>query len=66
MNGYLLILDAKTGERLHRVSAGAPIGGGVITYDVGGRQYIAVAAGSISPIWPLDPATARVRVFGIR
>jgi hypothetical protein len=38
----------------------------LITYDVGGRQYIAVAAGSISPIWPLPETTSRVVVFGLQ
>jgi alcohol dehydrogenase (cytochrome c) len=66
MNGNLIVLDARTGTRVYRGSTGAPIGGGVITYDVGGRQYIAVAGGSISPIWPLPEATSRITVFALR
>lgn len=63
MDGRLILLDAATGRVLHELQSGAPIGGGVITYEVAGRQYIAVAGGSISPIWPLDRATSRVTVF---
>jgi hypothetical protein len=48
------------------MSSGAPIGAGIITYEVGGQQYIAVAGGSISPIWPLDAATSRVTIFRLR
>lgn len=65
MNGKLLVLNAVTGKLLYSGDSGAPIGGGVITYDVGGRQYIAAVGGSISPIWPLPAASARVTVFGL-
>ena len=44
--GDLFALDAKTGTLLHQVQLGAgAIDGGVITYEVKGRQFIAVAAG---------------------
>jgi alcohol dehydrogenase (cytochrome c) len=66
MNGSLLVLDARSGALLYSGAVGAPIGGGVVTYDVGGKQYIAAAAGSISPVWPLPEATSRVVVFGLR
>ena len=65
MNGRLIVLDAADGEVLHQAETGAPIGAGIITYEAGGRQYIAVAGGTISPIWPLDPATSRITVFAI-
>jgi alcohol dehydrogenase (cytochrome c) len=63
MDGRLILLDAATGRLLHEATTGAPIGAGVITYLVAGRQYVAVAGGSISPIWPLDKATSRVTIF---
>ena len=66
MEGRLIVLDAQTGGVARTVETGAPIGGGVITYDVGGRQYIAVAGGSISPIWPLPAASSRVTIFRLR
>jgi outer membrane protein assembly factor BamB len=66
MNGKLIVLNGRDGKVLFTANTGAPIGAGIITYQAGGRQYIAVAGGSISPIWPLDPATSRVTVFGIR
>ena len=66
MNGNLIVLDAATGTVANNQSTGAPTGAGIVTYAVGGRQYIAVAGGSISPIWLLDPATSRVTIFALR
>jgi PQQ-dependent dehydrogenase (methanol/ethanol family) len=65
MNGKLLVLDAATGRLLKEADIGAPTGAGIVTYQSGGRQDIAVAAGSISPIWPLEPATSRVTIFAV-
>jgi alcohol dehydrogenase (cytochrome c) len=66
MNGKLIVLNAADGKVVFEADTGAPIGAGIVTYEAAGRQYIAVAGGSISPIWPLDAATSRVTVFGIR
>ena len=66
MNGNFIVLDGATGRVLHQVQTGAPTGAGIITYEAGGRQYVAVAGGSISPIWPLPAATSRVTIFGLR
>ena len=44
--GDLFALDAKTGSLLHQVQRGArAIDGGLVTYEVNGRQLIAMAAG---------------------
>lgn len=66
MEGRLIILDAQSGRVVHEAETGAPTGAGIVTYDVDGRQYIAVAGGSISPIWPLEKATSRVTIFRLR
>ena len=45
-------LDAKTGEILYEFNTGGAIGGGISSYAVNGRQYIAVTSGSASKtIW---------------
>jgi alcohol dehydrogenase (cytochrome c) len=44
--GYFLALDARTGELLWRASVGGQINSAPISYAVGGRQHIAIAAGS--------------------
>jgi PQQ-dependent dehydrogenase (methanol/ethanol family) len=45
-------LDARTGDILYEFQTGGAIGGGISSYAVSGRQYIAVASGSASKtIW---------------
>lgn len=42
------------------------MGGGVITYAVGGRQYIAAASGSPSSFWVDQfPGAPTIVVFGL-
>jgi alcohol dehydrogenase (cytochrome c) len=43
--GDFLVFEAATGRELYRFTTGAPMGGGVISYDVQGRQYIAAESG---------------------
>ena len=45
LDGDLLALEAATGKVLHRISLGSAAGGGVVTYQAGGKQRIGVAAG---------------------
>jgi hypothetical protein len=43
-----------------------PVGGGVVSYAVGGRQYVAVAAGLHAPLtWQVKSPPARVLVFAL-
>ena len=65
LNGDVLGLDAETGSVVWHDSTDAPIGGGVIAYQSGGRQRIAVAAGMNSRVWPVKTTTARIVVYGI-
>jgi outer membrane protein assembly factor BamB len=44
--GYLLALDARSGELLWRESLGGQINSAPMSFAVNGRQYIAIAAGS--------------------
>ncbi len=43
-----LALDARTGEVLFRFNTGGPVGGGVVSYSVNGKQYVAVISGYVS------------------
>lgn len=45
LTGHLLALDARTGAVLHKLQTGGPIGGGVVSYQLDGKQYVAVASG---------------------
>ena len=44
--GDFLALDATTGDVLYRFNTGGGIGGGIVSYALGGKQYVAVASGS--------------------
>jgi alcohol dehydrogenase (cytochrome c) len=44
MEGNLLALDAASGKMLFQSKAGGPIKGGVVTYTINGKQYVAIAA----------------------
>ena len=46
VNGRFKALDDETGELLWEINLGRPVTGFPITYDAGGRQYIAVSTGS--------------------
>lgn len=46
--GNFLVFDSATGAIVHRARAGGAMAGGVVTYELGGRQYVAFAAGNIS------------------
>lgn len=66
IGGEFLALDARDGQVLWQRNLGQPIGGGVIAYSVGGREYIAVAAGMDSPLgWQIHSTPARVVVFAV-
>jgi alcohol dehydrogenase (cytochrome c) len=48
LNNDFLALDAKTGEVLYRFNTGGSIGGGVISYALDGKQYVATTSGTVS------------------
>ena len=52
------------GDVLYRFNTGGSMGGGIVTYAVGGKQYIAAASGSPSNFW-VDkyPGSPTVVVF---
>ncbi len=46
-DGNVLAVDARSGEVLWRYQMGAPLYSAPVTYEMGGRQYVVVAAGSV-------------------
>ena len=46
--GNFLVLDSASGKLLKRISTQGSISGGIATYVVAGRQYIALTSGNIS------------------
>jgi PQQ-dependent dehydrogenase (methanol/ethanol family) len=64
MGGNLYVLDADSGSKLWSSDLGGAIAGGLITYDTGAGQKVAVAVGMTSPIWPTAKVTAKVAILG--
>jgi len=51
LTGDFLALNAKTGDVLYRFNTGGPMGGGIVTYAIEGKQYVAATSGSPSNYW---------------
>jgi alcohol dehydrogenase (cytochrome c) len=66
MTGNLYAVDAKTGKELWKTTLTGAIGGGIVTYEAGGTQFVAVAAGMSSPIWPAPETTAKIVVYAVK
>ena len=66
MGSTFYALDTATGARLWSTDLGGAVAGGVITYDTGRGQKVAVASGMTSKIWPTPKVTARITVLGLR
>jgi mono/diheme cytochrome c family protein len=46
--GNLLVFNSKTGELVHKAQTRGALAGGVVTYEVGGKQHVAFASGNVS------------------
>jgi alcohol dehydrogenase (cytochrome c) len=58
LDGNVYAFDERSGSVLKKIAVKAPVGGGVITYEYGSKQYIAVAAGLRSASWGTATSTA--------
>jgi PQQ-dependent dehydrogenase (methanol/ethanol family) len=65
MGGNFYAFDAAKGAKLWSTDLGGAIAGGVISYDTGAGQRVAVAAGMTSPIWPTPKVNGKVVVLGL-
>jgi len=65
LDGQLLAYDAATGKPLWRDATGKAIGGGVISFQAGGRQRIAAATGMNASTWNIKAGSARVVVYAL-
>jgi alcohol dehydrogenase (cytochrome c) len=62
LTGDFLAFDARDGKELYRFNTGGAIGGGIITYEEGGKQYVAVMSGRPSSSW-VDEIAGSPTVF---
>lgn len=66
LTGDFLVFEARSGKLLLRFNTGGPIGGGIVSYEVEGKQYVAVMSGRPSPLWSgANPGSATAFVFAL-
>jgi alcohol dehydrogenase (cytochrome c) len=65
VTGDMLALDARTGKVLYRFNTGGAMNGGVVTYSIEGKQYVAVATGSASAFWKVAPGSSTIIIFAL-
>jgi len=49
--GDFLALNARSGDELYRFNTGGAMAGGIVTYGIGERQYVAAMSGNQSGLW---------------
>jgi alcohol dehydrogenase (cytochrome c) len=64
LNNDFLAIDARAGNTLYRFNTGGSIGGGVITYALDGKQYVATTSGVVSGFFG-GTGTSAVIVFAL-
>jgi PQQ-dependent dehydrogenase (methanol/ethanol family) len=63
VGGNFYVLESTSGRVLWKQNIGGAVAGGVITYDTGAGQKVAVSTGMQSKIWPTPKATAQIQIF---
>jgi alcohol dehydrogenase (cytochrome c) len=59
-----LAIDAANGKVLYRFNTGGSIGGGVVSYEIGGKQYVATTSGVVSGFFG-GRGTAAIVIFAL-
>jgi len=66
LGGDFVAFNVANGAELYRFNTGGAIGGGLVTYEVAGTQYIAVASGRPSAYWAnARPGAPTIVVFSL-
>jgi alcohol dehydrogenase (cytochrome c) len=65
LTGDFTALDEADGKVLYRFNLGGSITGGVISYAVKGKQYVAVVSGMAAGFWQVQPGSMTVTVFAL-
>lgn len=63
--GDFLVLDDATGDVLYRFHTGGALSGGLASYSVDGRQYVAATSGGMTPFWQRPGGSSTVFVFAL-
>lgn len=64
LDNNFLAIDASNGKTLYTFNTGGSVGGGVLSYSVGGKQYVATTSGVVSGFFG-GSGTSAVVVFAL-
>jgi alcohol dehydrogenase (cytochrome c) len=64
LDNNFLAIDAGNGKTLYSFNTGGSIGGGVISYEIGGKQYVATTSGVVSGFFG-GSGTSAIVVFSL-
>ena len=64
LDNDFLAIDVSNGKTLYRFNTGGSIGGGVISYEIGGKQYVATTSGVVSGFFG-GSGTSAIIVFSL-
>ena len=64
LNNDFLAIDASNGKTLYHFNTGGSIGGGVISYEIGGKQYVATTSGVVSGFFG-GSGTSAIVIFSL-
>jgi PQQ-dependent dehydrogenase (methanol/ethanol family) len=65
LDGDFLVLDARDGTVLFRHDTGGAIAGGIVTYQIANKQYVAVTSGAATRFWRARAGSATVTIFAV-
>jgi len=64
LNNDFLAIDASNGKTLYRFNNSGSVGGGVISYEIGGKQYVATTSGVVSGFFG-GSGTSAIIIFSL-
>ncbi len=66
LGGDFVVFDVALGQELYRFNTGGPMGAGIVSYAVNGKQYLAAGSGNPSALWTGgNTGSATVVVFAL-
>ncbi len=65
LKGTLYVVNSDDGSVLLRYPMGSSVGGGLLTYAEGGKQYVAALSGPVSAFFPGGAGTTKLTVLAL-
>ncbi|MBL7738023.1 MAG: PQQ-binding-like beta-propeller repeat protein [Chitinophagaceae bacterium] len=63
--GDFLVFNAANGQLLYRFTTGGALAGGIVTYEINNKQYIAVTSGGMTSFWQKQ-GSSTVVIFSLQ